>query len=174
MQKLAAVYFPKANLDGINSFRKKYDPSSYIIPPHITLVSPVSDISENQLIEHVESTLKDIESFAIHLSGLFKTFDDNLFLQVKEGNDKIVNLHDKLYSGILIPYIPTDFPFAPHITLGYFRTGKNTFDDKLYAMAYAEAQALNFDMTCIFDAVSIIKGDGISPAKIVKTINLHN
>lgn len=173
MQKLAVVYFPKINLEKINTFREKYDPDWHIIPPHITIISPVSDTSENQLMEHVDKVIKDLPHFSIRLTGLTKTLDDNLFLQVKEGNDEIVNLHDKLYSGILTPYVQTDFPFAPHITLGYFRTSNDTFDNTLYAKAYAEAQDLNFDMICEFDTVSIIKGDGLTPAKIIKTIQLH-
>lgn len=174
MQKLAIVYFPKTNLNKINSFREKYDISWQIIPPHITIVSPVSNITANQLIEHVETMIKDTRSFSIHLIDLTKSFDDYLFLSITEGKDEIVHLHDKLYSGILTPYVPIDFPFAPHITLGYFRTSKDKFDNNLYDKAYAEAQDLNFDITCEFDAVSVIKGDGITPAKIIKIIKLHS
>lgn len=170
MQRLAVVYFPKTNLDKINSFREKYDINWQIISPHMTIVSPLSEVSESQLVKHVEKVTKEIKSFSIHLTGLTKTFDNFLFLLVKEGNEKIVHLHDKLYSEILIPYIPTDYPFAPHITLGDF----SKTNDKLLAKAYSEAQDLNFDITCDFDAISIIKGDGLSPAKIVKTINLQS
>lgn len=173
MQKLAVVYFPKIELAKINNFREKYDPNWYIIPPHITIVSPVSGISENQLIEHIETLIKGIQPFSIHLTRLTKTFDDCLFLLAKEGNEKIANLHDKLYSGILAPYLQTDITFVPHVTLGFFRTKDNNFDEKLYAKASAEAQDLNFDITCDFDAVSVIKGEGVSPARIVKIINLY-
>jgi len=174
MQKLAVVFFPKINLEKINTFREKYDPNWHIIPPHITIVSPVSGISENQLEEHVDNVIKDLSYFSIRLTTLTKTIDDNLFLRVKKGNDEIVNLHDKLYSGILAPYVPTDFPFVPHVTLGDFRMSNNTLDKMLYAKAYREAQDLNLDMFCQFDAVSVIKGDGTTPAKIIKTIKLHS
>lgn len=166
MQKIAVVYFPKTNIDKINSFRGKYDPQWHIIPPHITIVFPLSEISENQLIEHVENIAKDIQPFSIHLIGLTKTSDGCLFLLVKECNEKIINLHDKLYSGILDSYIPTDFPFVPHITLGSFGAEESAL--------YAEAEKANFDITCAFDELSIIKGDGVNPAKIIKTINLHS
>lgn len=166
MQKLAVVYFPKINLEKINSFREKYDPNWHIIPPHITLVSPIFDVTENQLTKNVENIAKDTQPFSIHLIGLTKTSDGCLFLLVKEGKEKIANLHHRLYSGILDSYIPTDFPFAPHITLGSFGAEESTL--------YAEAEKSNFDITCTFDEMSIIKGDGVSPAKIVKTINLHN
>lgn len=172
MQKLAVVYYPKIDLDKINDFRMKYDPNWQRIPPHITIVSPVSEISDSQLLEHAEESAKKIKPFSIHLKGLTKTFDDYLFLLVKEGNEEIVHLHDKLYSGILTSHIPTDYPFHPHITLGYFRKNDNTFNDVLYAKAYEEAQGLNFDITCDFDSVSIIKGEEINPPQIIKTIYL--
>ena len=173
MQKLAVVYFPQINNDDIDKFKKKYDPGWKIISPHITIVSPISEISVSNLIKHVTSVTKDVECFTIHLTALIKTFDDNLFLQIKEGKEKIVNLHDKLYSGILTSYTPSDFPFVPHLTIGYFRTKNDRFDEKLYAKAYAEAQKLNFNITCTFDEVSVIKGDGLSPAKIMKSIKLQ-
>ena len=168
MQKYAVVYFPKTNLDKVNSFREKYDINWQIVPPHITIVSPISEFSEDKLIEHIEKVTKDIKSFRIQLRGLVKTHDNCLFLMVKEGNEKIVALHDKLYSGILNLYMPIDFPFAPHITLGDFAKT----DDKSLTKAYSEAQDLNFCITCDFDSVALIKGDGLSPSIIVKTITL--
>lgn len=170
MQKIAIVYFPNINTKEIDTFREKYDPGFKIISSHITIVSPVSEILENQFVEHIESVVKDVKLFSTHLIGLAKTLDKHLFLKVRDGNEQIVNLHDKLYSGILNPYIPTDFPFEPHITLGYF--GMN-IDDKLFDQACSEAEGLNFDITCNFDSLSIIKGDGLSPAKILKTIALQ-
>ena len=70
---------------------------------------------------------------------------------VKEGVEKIVILHDKLYSGILKPYIPTDYPFAPHITLGDF--AKTSY--KLLEKAYLEAQAPNFNIRYKLDTLTM-------------------
>lgn len=110
-----------------------------------------------------------MKSFSIHLTGLTKSgFGDCLFLEVKEGKDEVINLHNKLYSGILASYRQTDFPFSPHITLG------DNLNGKLYAKAFAEAQSLNLDITCTFDALSIVKGDGLSHAKVLQTINLQS
>lgn len=170
MQKLAVVYFLKINVDKIINLRRKYDPHWKIISPHITIVSPISAITEGQLIEHVENVINDIYSFSIHLTGLMKTSDDCLFLLVKEGNEKIINVYDRLYSGILTSYIPTDYPFVPHVTIGKFETK----DNSIYTKAYKEAQDLRLDMTCVFDAVSVIKGNGITPVITIKTIKLQS
>ncbi len=174
MQKIAVVFFPRSNLEKINSFRKNYDPSFNILLPHITIVSPLSELSENQLIEHAEKAMKGTVPFAIHFKGLYKTSDNYFFLLVKEGNENIVKLRDRLYSGIMAPHIPTDFPFVSHITLGCFIKNDKTLDEALYTKAYSEAEALNFDFTDTFDSVSIINGDGTTSANIIRTIKLCN
>lgn len=173
MQNLAVVYFPRVSIEEINVFRQKYDPGWNIINPHITLVFPISDISENQLFEHIEIITKEIKCFPIVLSELIKSFDNYLFLQVKEGNEKIADVHKKLYSGMLTPHLQTDIPFIPHITLGYFNTADNIFNKKLYEKAYEEAISMNIQITCNFDNITLIKGDGMSPAKIIKTFKLR-
>ena len=102
-----------------------------------------------------------------------KSFDDYLFLQVKDGNKEIINLRDKLYSGIFAPYVQTDIPFVPHITLGYFRTVDNEFDKELYNKACLEAEDMDINIHDCFDNVAFIKGDGLSPARIIKTFSLE-
>lgn len=168
MQKIAVVHFPKIDDKEIEIFREKYDPSFKIIAPHITIIFPISEISERQLIEHIESVANSIKSFPIHLNGLIKTFDNCLFLQVKEGREIIIDLHKKLYSGILSKYIPTDFPFEPHITLGNFNESNSIFEK-----AYNQALQINFNFKSNFDNLSIIKGDGLNPAILLKTIPLQ-
>lgn len=169
MQQYAIVFFPKGNLEKLQNFREKYDLGWKTISPHLTIVSPVSQIPESQLVEYVESVIKDLQPFSIRLIGLTKTSDDCLFLLVQGSNEKIINLHEKLYLGILAPYMPTNFPFIPHLTLGCFQTKDNQFDQNLYHKAYAEAENLKLDINCKFDSLSLIKGDGITPAKIIKT-----
>jgi 2'-5' RNA ligase len=173
MQQHAIVYFPHIDLYKLDSFREKYDPDWKIIKPHITLVSPLSGISEELLIAHSETITKEIKSFPIVLSGLIKSFDDHLFLQVKEGNEKIANVHDKLYSGILATHLQIDVPYIPHITLGYFGNENNGFNKELYEKAYEEAEKMNINVTFSFDNITLIKGDGTAPAIIIKTFNLN-
>jgi 2'-5' RNA ligase len=173
MRKLAVVHVPNFDTKDIDAFRKKYDSGWKIIPPHITIVSPLSEISEEQLVKHIASQVKGIKAFPIRLHGLIRTFDDCLFLHVQEGTEQIIELHNKLYSGILAPYVPTEYPFEPHITLGSFRSKEDIFDAKLFASAYAEAEEMNIDATSLFDNISLITGDGLNPAIIIKTIALE-
>lgn len=168
VQKIAAVYFLKNNLLQFNAFRKKYDPSVYVIPPHITIISPVDAISENDFIEHVENVIKGVKSFPIHLNGVTKTSDKLLFLMVKEGNEELINLHNSLYTGILAPFLPSDFDFSPHVTVGDFENKSA----EVFEAAYKEACVLDMDMKEIVNEITIVKGNGIQPISIIKSIVL--
>lgn len=171
---LAAVYFPDINLDKINYFRKKYNPEDWtIIQPHLTITFPINDIPEKLLQQHIESVTKKLKSFPICLNGLTKSFDDYLFLEVKEGNEEIIKLRNQLYSGILAPYLKADIPFSPHLTLGHFRTENNDFDRQLYEKAYAEARDMELNINCNFDNLALVKGDEISQVKIIKTFKFN-
>ena len=167
MEQYAIVYFPNINTEKIDAFREKYDPHWNIIPPHITLVSPFSDFPENQIFEHLKKVTENIKPFQIHLHGLLKTDDHLLFLRVKEGRDEIINVHNQLYSGIL-SFPEQKYIFEPHITLGEFSAKDSNLED----IAYAEAEIMNLDIHATFDNISLIKGNGVSPAKIVKVFNL--
>lgn len=171
MQRYAIVFFPKVNVEKLQVFRKKYDPLWNILDPHITMVFPFSGISEEQIVQHLETIAKHIQPFQINMNGFMKSFDDYLFLLVNGGKEKVFVLHDKLYTGILSSYLRSDIPFIPHITLGLFRTTANQFEKELYTKAYAEAETLGLDIHCIFNNMSLIKGDGLTPAKIIQSFD---
>jgi hypothetical protein len=95
-------------------------------------------------------------------------------LVLKEGNEKVITLHDELYTGILSPYLRRDLEFIPHIGLALFArrdAGYNAlnpkvvdFDEKRYRQALAEAESLKIDSFNIIDRSLldrvILKGRG--------------
>lgn len=174
MQKYAVVYFPQLDSNRIDIFRKKYDPKWNIIPPHITLVSPISGLAEDVIMDHLETIIQELHSFPITFSGLVKSFDHFLFLQVRVGSEEVIAVHHRLYSGRLSSYFPVHFSFAPHITLGYFGNKGNGFNRILFASAYREAESMHINFSTIFNSISLIKGDGLHPARILKTFTLHS
>lgn len=90
----------------IDALRAKYDPLVHLIPPHITLVFPFnSDITTNLLNEHLQQCLVGVKPFRLVLAGIIGAEDEYLFLNVKVGNDAIIQLHDRLYTGILREYL---------------------------------------------------------------------
>jgi 2'-5' RNA ligase len=114
------------NVENIETLRRKYDPMAKYGGPHITLVFPFeSDITEDALRKHVIKAVSGFTSFELKLQGITGTSfllsdrtDNCLFLNVKQGNDKLIELHDKLYTGILEEYLCREVSYSPHVTLG--------------------------------------------------------
>ena len=90
-------------MDAIQTIREKYDPLAHCIAPHITLVFPFdSNLPADELILHFSEALSGMKRFRLQLKRITGDFRDGyLFLDVKRGNDQIIELHDKLYDGIL-------------------------------------------------------------------------
>jgi 2'-5' RNA ligase len=107
------------NVAAIERLRAKYDPLYSLIQPHITLVFPFdSDLSTNALERHLQDAIRGHSPFRIVLRGITGHPGGYLFLNVKVGNDEIIALHDKLYSGILQSYLNRTLTYTPHLTVG--------------------------------------------------------
>ncbi|HXS14836.1 MAG TPA: 2'-5' RNA ligase family protein [Candidatus Saccharimonadales bacterium] len=167
MSQCAVVFYPKGDLEKIQILREKYNPQFYVIQPHITVISPFSNMPEEKIIEHLTEVARKMSAFPIHLNSFRKSFDDYLFLLVKEGKEEIQKIYGELYSGVLAYQLHNDIPFEPHITLGDF-----SHNNGLYEEALDEAKSLNLDIHCHFDSLTLIKGDGINPAKNIHEFNL--
>lgn len=127
MLKRCIMIFPKLeNGQIIDKIREKYDPLANHVEPHITLVFPFnSDIGTKELREHISSVLSEITPFEIILNGITPTnnFGKYLFLNIQKGNNEIIELHKRLYTGILQNYYPVwlkGIAFLPHMTVGNF------------------------------------------------------
>lgn len=111
-------------MDIIDKIRRKYDPLERHVRPHITLVFPFnSSIEFNELKNHLENVLSSIKPFRIVLNGItpVKSFGNYLFLNIKDGKDEIIEIHRKLYTGILEEYLPQwlkSGTYHPHMTVG--------------------------------------------------------
>lgn len=136
--KRAIILFPKFNnIHIINTIREKYDPLSNYIEPHITIIFPFeSDISTKELKNHFNESLKGIKKFNVKLKDITGDFRDGyLFLNVKRGNDQIIELHDKLYTGILKEFLYRKITYSPHLTVG--RVGDQIeFDNAVNELSY--------------------------------------
>ena len=180
------AHFPKIDFTRINEIRSIYDPNKSYIDPHIVVVFPIdSTIGESNLIDHIQSVIKNNTSFPISLSGLEKSWDHYLYLTVSNGVEMIITLHDKLYSGVLEKYWFKDVPYKPHITLGFFadRQAKfdksDIFDIKVqtanFENAVSIAREFNFNISTLFDSLSLVKRqDKQSPAIIIREFSLSN
>ena len=113
------------NMEIIEKIRDQYDSLHNLVNPHITLVFPFEDeISNDQLKNILEECLNDINPFELVLHGFSRQEDkygNYLYLKVIRGSEKIIKLHDILYSKIW-NIESSRQEYMPHMTVGKFRT----------------------------------------------------
>jgi 2'-5' RNA ligase len=119
--KRAIVILPKFDgLDLIDQLRRRFDPLASKIDAHITLVFPFdSDLSAGQLRAHLQQAIGGMAPFQVRLRGITGHDGEYLFLNVKLGNDQLIDLHDRLYSGPLATYLLSECTYVPHVTVGH-------------------------------------------------------
>lgn len=124
----AVVIFPafqSAERQAIDRIRAAYDPLASKIDPHITLVFPFEAIiTQADLLAHMRHAIKSVAAFEIELRSVTGQENAWLFLNVKRGNDQIIALHDRLYSGPLAPYYDPRYTYVPHLTVGHVTPGE--------------------------------------------------
>ena len=136
------MIFPEfENIGSIDKIRSKYDPLADLVRPHITLVFPFeSDMTDDEVREILEKRLEDTKPFDLTLQGFSRQIDEKfgnfLFLNVTNGNDEIVKIHDILYANEFKRF-NLGYPYIPHMTVGKAKTV-----DELNA-AYEDASSCN-------------------------------
>lgn len=151
MYKRSIIIFLKfKNIQIINDLRKQYDPLFDKIAPHISLVFPfVSDISREELETHVKYALKGLYKFDLRLNTITGTEDSYLFLNVKIGNDEIIELHDKLYAGILKQFLYRGLTFVPHLTIGKLH------EKSSFIKALKDLEEFDYGFYTVIDEISV-------------------
>lgn len=89
------------------------------------------DSSIDSLIRHVGSVSGDTGIIRINLEAAVivkDSFSDytDVFLVPDQGNNDIIKLHDRLYTGILKNELKLDIAFIPHIGIGVPEKQKNS------------------------------------------------
>lgn len=115
------LIFPEMyNYDKIQSVREQYDPLAQNIAPHISLVFPFSsELSDDSLFQKVAPKLQTIKSFPVTFDRLGSDDKGYVWLEAHHGKERLIKLHDLLYTDeALIPFLRSDIPYVPHITLG--------------------------------------------------------
>ncbi len=156
MIKRCIMIFPDFNNGQvIDDVRRKYDPLVEHVQPHITLVFPFeSDIEKSVLEEYISKTVEDIKPFNLVLSGIApsNSTGNYLFLNIKEGKDEIMEIHNRLYRGILKSFYPQwlkDIEFLPHMTVG------NLNDPSAFERAVEETKNIDEVFETIVREISV-------------------
>jgi hypothetical protein len=95
------------------------------VPPHFTLVFPVTAIDEASLIRHTRRVAEESAAINFRLRTALAVKDPlseatHVFLVPEEGFAAIVRLHDRLLTGPLADALRLDIPFIPHVTVAAF------------------------------------------------------
>lgn len=153
MEKRVIVIFPKFEQLGlIEQIRSEFDPLAASVKAHITLVPPFeNDISSEQLHSHIENAIQDIQPFHIALQSITGQEDEFLFLNVKRGNDKLIELRDALYSGVLATHFLPQYTYIPHLTVGRLR------NKDLFLKAVTAAQEITTTFETQVNEISVYK-----------------
>jgi len=163
----ALVYYPNIDNEAFHSFRRKYDPWYFLLPPHVPFVFPTPvEIGRKNLENHISYVLNKWEKFEVRFNTIEKTWDHWMFLGAGEGKEKVVRLHDELYTDILASHLRTDLPFDPHIGLGVFSKQEYNFnhpearlelDLTRFQKALDEFKQLKFEIACTIDRLVLIE-----------------
>jgi len=121
--------------DPLQDIRKRFDPLSDMVPPHITLVFPFdSNIETDDLIDLIDTAIEELDFDYVEISLdpaiLVKEF---CFFPIDEGREQIIALHDRLYDDILEPYLAEEEDYVPHITVGRCKSGDEVEEIKAAA-----------------------------------------
>ena len=114
------VDVPEPYAERIRAARRSWqDPEADMIPPHITLVAPVSiDIDVVPTVEaHLAAVCATAPPFAVHLrgTGTFRPLSPVVFLTVAQGIASCETLEGRIRCGPLA--VDLRFPYHPHVTI---------------------------------------------------------
>ncbi|PEA55067.1 2'-5' RNA ligase [Bacillus pseudomycoides] len=119
MERTILLFLDDNDLEEIEAIRRKHDPLFGLIPPHITLVFPfMSEVSNDCLKKHIKTKVSNMSPFYISLNPIVTNADEYLFLLIEEGKENIIELHNKLYTDFLQPFLHKEIPYLPHVTVG--------------------------------------------------------
>lgn len=162
----AVVHYPRLESSALDAFRAEHDPFADLIAEHLTLVFPVP-LELERLRNHVRSVSSKVDPFGVRIGGLSRTWDHWLCLEIDEGYEEVIALHDRLYTGPLETFLRTDLPYEPHIGIGFFGDGPYDpldpedvdLDTESFERARAEAAELATEASRRLASVSIVSLD---------------
>ncbi|KAA0546594.1 hypothetical protein FZW96_15245 [Bacillus sp. BGMRC 2118] len=125
--KYGIALFPSKKLqDFANSYRKRYDPSYALIPPHVTLKSgfETSEDTIKTIVHELHRIASDVNPFSLNVYKVssFHPVNNVIYLGVQP-TPELEELHNRMHAG---PFpIDREYAYVPHITIG-----QNLSDDE--------------------------------------------
>lgn len=142
----------------IANIRDAHDPLAATLPPHLWLVFPfAAHLNATQLTAHIRRRTARWPQVPVVFSGIRNLKDEFVLLNARTGAASLTALHDRLYGGILSPFLRDDMDYTPHITLARSR------DERIFASALNAAEEnLHGEYRAALSEVSLlsISGEG--------------
>ena len=106
----------------IEALRRRRDPQAALVAAHFTLVFPFQGVPATAVLAHVSQVAAGAAPIAFRLASSMAVRDllaprSHVFLTPDLGAEEIVALHDRLYAGLLAPFLRRDIAYAPHVTV---------------------------------------------------------
>ena len=123
---LLVAAFPEIaeeDFNRIQSYRKENDSLFHVVKPHFTIVFPANNITAEAFIDEIRKLAEGQTVIDFEITNTLVHKDDfrdhyHEFLVLGKGNEEIIQLHDRLYAGLLLPYLRADIKYIPHISIG--------------------------------------------------------
>ncbi|MUU70422.1 2'-5' RNA ligase family protein [Pseudarthrobacter sp. GA104] len=95
------------------------DPLADVVPAHITLVTTTPTKDWEATREHVRDVARRQRPFTVTIAGTgtFRPVSPVVFINVEDGFEDCVDLHEKLQQGPLHRELP--FAYHPHVTIAH-------------------------------------------------------
>lgn len=114
------VWFPPFPPDApIEPFRRDHDPLWQTLPAHVWLVFPfATNLTPVQIAAHARRVVANWPALSATFRDVESILEEFVILMVRERSESLVALHDKLYQGVLKPFLRPELAYTPHVTLG--------------------------------------------------------
>lgn len=166
MSTLYTVSYPDVAPEAtsfMEQFRREHDlPYRDVVAAHFTIMFGCKTVELFEYTKHVSAVAS--QSKPIHFScryAMLSTddFDDTAYVSLvpDEGYSGVSLLHDRLYTGILQPFLRLEVPFIPHITIG-------TLKDRSAAKALCDE--LNRNGVCIEGSLRTLTIGALADGKL--------
>jgi 2'-5' RNA ligase len=112
--------FPPEVAEELQRWRASFgDPLAGVVPAHITLVTTTPTRDWEATREHVRDVARRQSPFMVTIAGTgtFRPVSPVVFINVEEGFEACVDLHEKLQQGPLQRDLP--FAYHPHVTIAH-------------------------------------------------------
>lgn len=120
LPRRAIVWFPSLPAGNpIEPFRALHDPLATRIRAHVTLVFPFPTLlTSTQIASHVKRIIGNWPPLPVSFRDVESIQEEFTILMMRDKSEAVIALHDKLYTGVLKPFLRAEMEYRPHITVG--------------------------------------------------------